>query len=56
MQAQPVYDAWKAVAKPEEGKKPVRVMYMSPQGKNLFPGNGKGVREGGRSYFPVRAL
>ena len=28
MQAQPVYDAWKAIAKPEEGKKPVRVLYM----------------------------
>ena len=35
MQAQPVYDAWKAVAKPEEGKKPVRVLYMSPQGKTF---------------------
>ena len=29
MQAQPVYDAWKAVAKPAEGKKPVRVLFMS---------------------------
>ena len=35
MQAQPVYDAWKAIAKPEEGKKPVRVLYMSPQGKTF---------------------
>ena len=35
MQAQPVYDAWKAVAKPAEGKKPVRVLFMSPQGKTF---------------------
>lgn len=35
MQAQPVYDAWKAVAKPAEDKKPVRVLYMSPQGKTF---------------------
>ena len=35
MQAQPVYDAWKAVAKPAEGKKTVRVLFMSPQGKTF---------------------
>ena len=35
MQAQPVYDAWKAVAKPAEDKKPVRVLFMSPQGKTF---------------------
>ena len=35
MQAQPIYDAWKAVAKPAEGKKPVRVLFMSPQGKTF---------------------
>lgn len=33
MQAQPVYDAWKAVAGEKKREKPLRVLYMSPQGK-----------------------
>lgn len=33
MQAQPVYDAWKAVEGEKKREKPLRVLYMSPQGK-----------------------
>lgn len=33
MQAQPVYDAWKAVEEGKKQEKPLRVLYMSPQGK-----------------------
>lgn len=33
MQAQPVYDAWKAVEEGKKQGKPLRVLYMSPQGK-----------------------
>lgn len=33
MQAQPVYDAWKAVAQKSLSEKPLRVIYVTPQGK-----------------------
>ncbi len=33
MQAQPVYDAWKSVAQKSVSDKPLRVIYVTPQGK-----------------------
>ena len=56
MQAQPVYDAWKAVAKPAEGKKTSAGAVYEPTGQNFFPGDGKGACAGGRADFSVWAL
>ena len=49
IQAQPVYDAWKAACEEIQGQqpeelqdRPVRTVYVTPQGSRVQPADGKG--------------